>query len=121
VQKSKALPTPAARFIQGVNAGDLDLQLSCFAEDAIVSDQLCEHIGIEAIRLWAIRELIEKKLTVSVIEVRDHYTDVSLLARIDGDFDKRGLPDPLLHFFYFTLNRVKVVQLIVLPKPEEGS
>jgi hypothetical protein len=33
---------------------------------------------------------------------------------VDGDYDKRGLPDPLVLAFYFSVHREKVVQLIIL-------
>ena len=35
-------------------------------------------------------------------------------ARIDGEFDKTNLPDPLILSFYFTLRDGRITQLIIL-------
>ena len=35
-------------------------------------------------------------------------------ANVDGNFDKRGLPDPLVLAFYFTSDNELIVQLIIL-------
>ena len=37
-----------------------------------------------------------------------------LTANVDGDYDKRGLPDPLVFAFYFTAQNCLIVQLIIL-------
>ena len=111
---------PVAQFIRVVNAGDLELLLSAFAEDAFVNDQLCEYWGTEAIRQWAIQELTGKSLTIDVVEVRTHYAHPILAARVDGDFDKLGLPNPLLLHFCFTQYEGELVQLTILPRPESA-
>jgi hypothetical protein len=115
------LPQAVVQFIQGVNAGDLESLLSAFAEDAFVNDQLCEYWGAEAIRRWAVQELIGKALTIEVVEARAHYAHLILSAQVDGDFDKLGLPNPLLLHFYFTHCWGKLVQLTILPKPEYAA
>jgi hypothetical protein len=35
-------------------------------------------------------------------------------ANVDGDYDKRGLPDPLVLAFYVTPRDDQIVQLIIL-------
>jgi hypothetical protein len=35
-------------------------------------------------------------------------------ANVDGNYDKRGLPDPLVLAFYFTIQSDLIVQLIIL-------
>jgi hypothetical protein len=115
------LPMPCAQFVQGANSGDLSLLLSVFVEDAIVNDQLCEHLGADEIRQWATQDVIERELRIDVVEMRTHYGQAILTAQIDGDFDKRGLPNPLLMAFYFTQDQGKVVQLIILPKTERRA
>ena len=35
-------------------------------------------------------------------------------ANVDGNYDKRGLPDPLVLAFYFTAQSDLIVQLIIL-------
>jgi hypothetical protein len=52
-------------------------------------------------------------LTVQRVKVtRDQ---VSVTASIDGNFERRGLPDPLLVTFYFSARNGKIDQLLILP------
>ena len=44
----------------------------------------------------------------------NHYGNFIVTANVDGNYDKRGLPDPLILAFYFTGNSDLIVQLIIL-------
>jgi hypothetical protein len=44
----------------------------------------------------------------------NHYGNFIVTARMDGDYDKRGLSDPLVLAFYVTPKSGLIVQLIVL-------
>jgi hypothetical protein len=85
-----------------------------FADDALVNDQLRDHWGKAAIRRWAERDVIGEKLTIAVTRVVKHYDNFIVTADIDGNFDKRGLPDPLVLAFYFMPHDDLIVQLIIL-------
>ena len=85
-----------------------------FADDALVNDQLRDYWGKAAIRGWAERDVIGEKLTVAVTKVVRHYDNFIVTADIDGNFDKRGLPDPLVLAFYFTPRDDLIIQLIIL-------
>ncbi len=39
---------------------------------------------------------------------------VAVTANIDGNFDKTGLPDPLVLTFYFSISGDRIVQLIIV-------
>ncbi len=49
-----------------------------------------------------------------VVRTVEHHGHVIITANINGDFDRRGLPDPLLLTFYFSASRDKIVLLIIL-------
>ena len=51
---------------------------------------------------------------MNVVNVVEHYGHCILTANIDGNYDKRGLPDPLVLTFYFSLHGDQIVQLIIL-------
>ena len=85
-----------------------------FADDALVNDQLRDYWGKAAIKDWAERDIIGERLTIAVTEVVKHYDNLIVTADIDGNFDKRGLPDPLILAFYFTLHNDLIIQLIIL-------
>ena len=44
----------------------------------------------------------------------NQHGDVIVRARVDGDFDKTNLPDPLILTYYFSLRDGLITQLIIL-------
>jgi len=108
------LPAPVAGFVAAANRFDLDGLVAVFAADGMVNDQSREFRGPPAIRAWAAREMTGDRVTLRVIEAIRHETDVTVRAEIDGDYDKTGLPDPLVLSFYFTLRGSRIGQLIIL-------
>jgi hypothetical protein len=108
------LPPLVAAFVDATNSFDLERLMSTFADDALVNDQLRDYWGKAAIRSWAERDVVGEKLTIAVTKITKHYDNFVVIADIDGNFDKRGLPDPLVLAFYFTPRDDLIVQLIVL-------
>jgi hypothetical protein len=109
-----ALPPLIAAYVEATNSFDLERLLATFAEDALVNDQLRDYWGKPAIREWAERDIIGERLTMAVTTVVEHYGNFIVTADVDGSFDKRGLPDPLVLAFYFTPHGNRIVQLIIL-------
>src|ERR1700753_2046627 len=109
-----ALPPLVAAYVEATNSFDLERLIAIFAEDALVNDQLRDYWGRAAIREWAERDIISERLTMVVTTVVEHYGNFIVTANVDGNFDKRGLPDPLVLAFYFTGHRNLIVQLIIL-------
>ncbi len=108
------LPPGVAQFFEALNAGDLSRLLEVFVADAIVNDQLQQWRGLAQLSEWAERDVIGEQLSLRAIRCIQHYGHCVVAAHADGNFDKRGLPDPLEVLLYFTLAEDKIVQLIVL-------
>ena len=111
---SVALPTLVAAYVEASNNFDLERLMSTFAEDALVNDQLRDYWGKPTVREWAKRDIIGERLTMNVTKVINHYDNFIVTANVDGNYDKRGLPDPLVLAFYFTAQSDLIVQLIIL-------
>ena len=109
-----ALPPLVAAFVEATNSFDLERLMVTFADDALVNDQLRDYWGKAAIRDWAERDIIGERLTIAVRKVVKHYYNFVVTADIDGNFDKRGLPNPLVLAFYFTPHNDLIIQLIIL-------
>ena len=109
-----ALPPSVTAYIRATNASDLDALLATFVDDALVNDQLQDHWGKAAIAAWAARDIIGERMTLKVVNTVQHYGHSIVTAHVDGLFDKRGLPDPLVLAFYFSSRDEKIVQLIIL-------
>jgi len=108
------LPSLIAGYVEATNSFDLERLMAVFAEDALVNDQLRDYWGKPAIREWAMRDIVGERLTMSVTKVIKHYANFIVTANVDGNFDKGGLPDPLVLAFYFNAQSDLIVQLIIL-------
>jgi hypothetical protein len=108
------LPASVAAYIAATNAFDADALVACFAQGALVNDQLRDYWGIDAIKAWAEREIIGDKVTMQVLKVVEHFGDVIVTAKVDGDYDKTGLPGPLVLAFHFAVRADKIARLIIL-------
>ena len=108
------LPSAVSAYVEATNSFHLDRFVAAFADDALVNDHRDEFVGKEQIRAWAAREIIGDHVTMKVVEVRLHGGHVALKAEVDGDFDKKGLPSPLVLAFYFSLERDLIGQLIIV-------
>ena len=113
-RKEPDLPPLVAAFVRSTNAGDLEGLMAVFSEDAMVNDDLQERWGNAAIRKWAEHELIGERVSIFVVECIEHHWIAILNAHVDGDFDQRGLPYPLVLTFYFSMDGDSVIQLIIL-------
>jgi hypothetical protein len=109
-----ALSPPVAAYVEATNTFNLEGLLSLFAEDALVNDQLRDYWGKPAIREWAALDIVGQNLTMDVTDVIEHYGTFIVTANVSGKFDMTGLPDPLVHAFYFTPRGDRIVQLIIL-------
>ena len=108
------LPPLITAYVEATNSFDLERLMATFAEDALVNDQLRDYWGKPAIREWAERDIIGERLTMNVTKVIKHYENFIVTANVDGNYDKRGLPDPLVLAFYFSAQSDLIVQLIIL-------
>ena len=114
MSKLPNLPAPVDSYVFAANTFDLEALSDAFADDAVVNDQLQEHRGNKAIRKWAASDIIADRVTMYVVGTVQHYGHAIVTANVDGDYDKRGLPDPLVLTFYFSIYGEKIVQLIIL-------
>jgi hypothetical protein len=114
------LPPVIAAYVTASNEADSNTFLGVFTDDALVNDIQREFWGGVAIGKWAEREIFGAHATMAVMRAVDHYGDVIVTARLDGTYDKTGLPDPLVLTFYFTVRDDKITKLIILlNKPAE--
>jgi hypothetical protein len=108
------LPWAIGDFVKAVNKFDGTAVLKTFKDDALVNDVQREFFGKTAIGKWVQREIVTPRVTITVIDIREHYDDYIVTAIIDGAFDKTNLPDSLVLTFYFTLRGDEIARLIIL-------
>lgn len=95
--KTTTLPPIAAGFVRAINDHDPDAFISLFADEAIVDDAGREFRGLAAIRAWAGSDIFAVNVTLDVQDVTQRAAGVVVLrTKVDGDFDRNGLPDPVI-------------------------
>jgi hypothetical protein len=114
------LPDIIAEHLAAVNAFDTDAIVATFAPDAYVNDNRREIVGIDAIRRFMEKEFVGDKVTMEVREVVDHYGDIIVRAKYDGDYDKTNLPEELVMSSYFSIRDGKIVSLAVIFNQPSG-
>jgi len=108
------LPPAVARHIAACNSHNIDAWMATFAPGALVNDVQREFVGAEAIRAFAAKEIFGDSVTFTPLQAIDRYGDITVHARIDGTYDKTGLPDPLVLSLYFSLREERITQLIII-------
>ena len=111
---AEALPQVIHDHIAAYRNHDLDAHMATLADGALVNDIRREFLGAAAIRAWADTEIIVPKVTLEIVAAFEHAGDPIVRFRVDGDFDKTNLPDPLVLTYYFAIRDGRIAQLIIL-------
>jgi predicted enzyme related to lactoylglutathione lyase len=111
LKKELQLPKPVAAYVQAINARDADALPSSFAQDAVVTDVGREFRGLPAIKEWADHEIFAVDVTLAVVAAVERDGQTIVTVKIDGTFDRTGLPDPLLMDLCFTVANDKITAL----------
>jgi len=101
----------AAAYVRSINDHDSGAFITLFADDAFVSDVGREVRGLVAIKEWGDRDIFEAQVTLQVIEVAERNGATIVTAEVDGNFDRTGLPDPVIIDHHFTAEGGKIVGL----------
>jgi limonene-1,2-epoxide hydrolase len=111
---STTLDPTVARHITAVNNFDLDAVMATIADDALVNDNLREFWGADRVRAFFAREMVGDHVTLDVVDVVDNDGMWCVRCKYDGDYDKTGLPDPLIMTNYFRVKNDKIVTLFIV-------
>jgi len=119
MSKELQMPRPIAAFIKGTNAHNSDELLTTLTAGAVITDEGQEYRGIAAIKKWSDEKIIGARVTLDAVDLMNGDGKTIVTLRVDGNFDKTGLPDPLLLDFHFTLDTNKISALDIR-LPGEG-
>lgn len=109
------VPEAVQQFFTGMNAFSSDAMIAPFTEDGLVNDIQREFWGPAAIKRWAEKESVgDHVVTTNFTDVKEHHGSWFISTAVDGEYDKVGLPDPLILTYYFTLDGDKISSLIIL-------
>jgi hypothetical protein len=82
-----------------------------------------EICGIVEIKEWASQEIFAVNVTLDVMEVAQRGGQTIVTVKIDGTFDRTGLPDPLLmdHCFTIAADKISVLTCRLAAKADIAS
>lgn len=119
MSKELQMPRPIAAFIKATSAHNSDELLTTLTAGAVITDEGQEYRGIAAIKKWSDEKIIGARVTLDAVDLMNDDGKTIVTLRVDGNFDKTGLPDPLLLDFHFTLDTNKISALDIR-LPGEG-
>ncbi len=108
------LPRAVLDHIAAYNSHDAVAFMSTLAPDALVNDIQREFLGHAVIRAWADKEIFGDNVTLEIADAFRQGDSSIVRCRVDGDFDKSKLPNPLILTFYFSVQDGRITQLIIL-------
>ena len=108
---SAVLTSVADQYVRSINSGDAAAYLALFAEDAVVDDGGREFRGVDAIGKWSASDIFAVQVSLEVLEEEQRDGEAVLTTRVDGNFDRTGLPDPVIIVHRLVVEGDKVKRL----------
>jgi hypothetical protein len=109
------VPQPIRDYFTAMNAFNSEGMIAPFTDDGLVNDIQREFWGPDAIRRWADKESVgDQVMTRDFTEVKEHHGNWFISTAVDGEYDKTGLPNPLVLTYYFTLDGDQISSLIIV-------
>jgi hypothetical protein len=105
------IPAIAKSYVQSINNHDAAAFLALFADDAVVNDVGSEFRDRAAIKSWSEREIFDAHVVLEVLDAADRNGETILTTKVDGNFDRTGLPDPVIIDHQIRSKGAKIVQL----------
>jgi alkyl hydroperoxide reductase subunit AhpF len=109
--KEVDLPGPIASYLTAVNTGAKEEFAASFAGDAVVVDVNRELRGLDAITAWAGADIFGAHVQFEVLDVKQRQGRTIVRVKIDGTFDRTGLPDPLVMNQVFKVAEGKITEV----------
>ncbi|MCI0740046.1 MAG: nuclear transport factor 2 family protein [Gemmataceae bacterium] len=105
------LPETATAYVQAINTHDAAAFIDLFADDAVVDDAGRTFRGLTEIKGWSDHEIFDAQVTLEVLGVAGRDGETVVTAKVDGKFDRTGLPDPLIMDHYIAVAGDKIAGL----------
>ena len=105
------MPTAAAAYVESINRHDRDAFNALFADGAAVNDAGRQFRGRAEIATWSQTDIFDAQVTLDVIAVKERDGQTVLTTKVDGNFDRTGLPDPVIIDQHIATRDGKIVSL----------
>lgn len=106
-------PQPIEAFVSAINRHSTEDFLTTLGESVAITDEGQTYRGIEEARTWCDEKYVAAMIILEMIDVSKPGNETIVDFEIDGNFDKSGLPDPLVMDFHFAIENGKIVGLSI--------
>jgi hypothetical protein len=103
------LPIPVGIYFASETAHDTDASASCFAADAVVSDEGRTTKGLDAIKAWRIETREKYQHTVEPLSVAERDGKTIVIGKVTGNFP--GSPINLQFIFELEGGRISSLRI----------
>lgn len=83
-------------YVGAVNRRDAAAYLGLFAQDATVDDAGRTFHGHDEIKRWADADIFAAHVSFEVLDAELEDDRATITTKVDGTFDRTGLPDPVV-------------------------
>ncbi len=104
---------PITTFIEATNKHNSQEFLNVIADTAVIHDEGHDYHGISEIKKWSDEKVFGAKVTLEPRKIIEQGGNTIITMKIDGNFDKTGLPDPFIMDFHFTIDSDKISELSI--------
>ena len=111
IDRKRNLEGPIASYVNAVNSSSQEDFSASFAADAVVIDVDRELRGFDAITAWAGADIFGAEVHFEVLDVSERQGRTIVTVRVDGTFDRTGLPNPLVMKHEFGVAEGKIADL----------
>jgi hypothetical protein len=98
-------------YVRAINGDDATGFIALFTDNAVVDDAGREFRGTAAIKEWSDREIFGAQVKIEVLDSKGKEGETVLTTKVDGNFDRTGLPDPVIITHRVTVANGKIVGL----------
>jgi hypothetical protein len=107
------IPKPISAFIKATNTHNPTELIATFNDRSVISDEGREYRGTAAIKKWFEEKSVGANVSLEPMKTADSNGKTIVTMKVDGTFDKTGLPDPLLLDFHFKIEANQVAELSI--------
>ena len=111
MSKELQIPQSIAAFIEATNAHNTDEFLATLTDSAVITDEGQEYRGIGEIKAWSDEKYAGAKVSLDVVGVVNSNGKTIVTVKVDGNFDKTGLPNPFYMDLHFVIYGEKIAAL----------
>jgi len=120
------MPAQCARlpleYVGSVNRQDAPAYVALFAPDAVVDDAGRTFRGHQDIEKWAAADIFAAHVTFEVLDAQLDGDRATITTKVDGSFDRTGLPDPVVISHHLQFASDKISRLACrLVEPQQGG